>query len=115
MTVLESIEEDAVEYRFNGPELYADALSFYAQSSSLDTHASDVLELVRRIGDEDVSELQKRAKHEVSRAAQPILFPLVIRPGPARSVPQPRSKPKLTVQVGQHDRDCLAPTMIGSF
>ncbi|KAE8384149.1 hypothetical protein ETB97_002403 [Aspergillus alliaceus] len=62
MTVLESIEEDAVEYRLNVPELYTDALSFYAQSISLDTHASDVLEMLRRLGEEDVSELQKRAK-----------------------------------------------------
>jgi hypothetical protein len=62
MTVLESIEEDAIEYRLNVPELYTDALSFYAQSSSLDTYARDVLEMLRRLGEEDVSELQKRAK-----------------------------------------------------
>ncbi|KAL2809740.1 hypothetical protein BJX63DRAFT_445135 [Aspergillus granulosus] len=59
MTVIEAIEEDARGYRVNDPALYASALSFYAQTSNEDSHASDVLALIRRIGEEDDTELER--------------------------------------------------------
>ncbi|KAL4861025.1 hypothetical protein BDV12DRAFT_191352 [Aspergillus spectabilis] len=58
-TVLEVIEEDARGYRVNDADLYTDALSFYSQTSNEDSHATDVLALLRRIGEEDITELEK--------------------------------------------------------
>ncbi|KAJ6090541.1 hypothetical protein N7486_009356, partial [Penicillium sp. IBT 16267x] len=60
MTVLDTIEEDACEDRLGDPDLYAEALSFYAQTSSEDTHATDVLDMLQRVGREDAVELEKR-------------------------------------------------------
>lgn len=45
-TALETIKEDALEYRENDPEEYAKALAFYAKTSSADGHA-DVVEIIR--------------------------------------------------------------------
>ncbi|KAJ5893240.1 hypothetical protein N7495_004931 [Penicillium taxi] len=66
MTVLDTIEEDAREYRVSEPELYAEALSFYVQTSSQDTHIADVLDLIRHICQEDVTELGKRLVYGIS-------------------------------------------------
>ncbi|KKK21244.1 hypothetical protein P175DRAFT_0497885 [Aspergillus ochraceoroseus IBT 24754] len=66
MTVLEVIADDAREYRVNEPELYTEALSFYTQTSSEDSHATDVLALLQRIGEEDVTELEKRKTYGIS-------------------------------------------------
>ncbi|KAL3482766.1 hypothetical protein BJX62DRAFT_250312 [Aspergillus germanicus] len=52
MTVLQAIEDDARDYRVNDEDLYRDALSLYSQTSNEDTHATDVLALLRRIGAE---------------------------------------------------------------
>ncbi|KAE8149527.1 hypothetical protein BDV25DRAFT_125337 [Aspergillus avenaceus] len=65
MTVLDMIAEDAREYRLNDPTLYSEALSLYAQTSSEDSHAADVLALVRRIGEEDVTQLEKRKTYGI--------------------------------------------------
>lgn len=65
-TVLQVIEEDAREYRVSVPELYTEALSFYAQTSSEDSQAANVLGLIRQIGSEDVSQLQKRKTYGIS-------------------------------------------------
>lgn len=61
MTALDVIEEDAIGYRLGSPDLYAEALSVYAQTRSEDTHATDVLDMLQRIGREDATELEKRA------------------------------------------------------
>ncbi|QPC71862.1 hypothetical protein HYE68_002614 [Fusarium pseudograminearum] len=45
LTVLDRIEEDAMEYKVNEPELFSHALSFYANTSSNDTH-TEILELL---------------------------------------------------------------------
>lgn len=64
-TVLEIIEEDAREYRVNEPDHYATALAFYTQTSTTDTHA-EVLNLIKRIGDEDISRIEKRKTYGIS-------------------------------------------------
>ncbi|KAJ5993951.1 hypothetical protein N7451_009675 [Penicillium sp. IBT 35674x] len=54
---------DAIWARYHmvgDPGLYAEALSFYAQTSSEDTHVTDVLGMLQRIGQEDAIELEKR-------------------------------------------------------
>lgn len=61
LTVLGVIEEDAIGYRVGDPDLYAEALSFYAETSSEDTHATEVLDMLQRIGQEDTMELEKRS------------------------------------------------------
>ncbi|KAJ5548019.1 hypothetical protein N7513_005253 [Penicillium frequentans] len=61
LTVLGVIEEDAIGYRVGHPDLYAEALSFYAETSSEDSHATDVLDMLQRIGQEDAIELEKRS------------------------------------------------------
>lgn len=49
LTVLESIEEDAIGYKTNYPEEYGDAVAFYRGSvSSADGH-SDVIEIIFRV------------------------------------------------------------------
>ncbi|KAL4861958.1 hypothetical protein BDV12DRAFT_179598, partial [Aspergillus spectabilis] len=58
-TVLEVIKEDACDYRVNDADLYTDALTFYSQTSNEDSHATDVLALLRRVGEEDITELEK--------------------------------------------------------
>lgn len=65
-TVRQIIEEDARGYRANEPDLYTKALSFYAQTSSADTLATDVVDLIKRIGEEDVTQIQKRKTYETS-------------------------------------------------
>ncbi|KAH7137010.1 hypothetical protein B0J13DRAFT_449859 [Dactylonectria estremocensis] len=47
LTVLESIEEDAMGYRAGAPEQYAEAQSFYASTSSTDGHP-EVIEIILR-------------------------------------------------------------------
>lgn len=53
MTVLQSIEEDALEYKTNDPEGYTNAQAFYAQTSELDGH-KDVIEVILHPGSEDI-------------------------------------------------------------
>ncbi|RHZ64946.1 uncharacterized protein CDV56_108775 [Aspergillus thermomutatus] len=64
ITVLESIEEDAVGYRLDAPEAYAEALSLYANTSSADGH-TDVIEIITRIGHEDIAELETRTTYSI--------------------------------------------------
>ncbi|KAJ5676157.1 hypothetical protein N7462_009054 [Penicillium macrosclerotiorum] len=56
MTVLESIEEDAIGYRVGHPDLYAEALLFYATTKASDGHP-EVIEMLFRIGHQDAAEL----------------------------------------------------------
>jgi hypothetical protein len=55
-TVLEMIEGYALGYRVGDPDIYAEALSFYANSTG-DGHP-EVLEIITRIGNKDVAMLQ---------------------------------------------------------
>ncbi|PWY93029.1 hypothetical protein BO94DRAFT_532836 [Aspergillus sclerotioniger CBS 115572] len=55
LTVLESIEEDALGYRTNDPDNYAEALSFYTQTGNTDGH-TDIVDMLIRIGQQDVVE-----------------------------------------------------------
>ncbi|KAJ3502443.1 hypothetical protein NM208_g16727 [Fusarium decemcellulare] len=63
-TVLESITEDAMGYKANAPEQYAEAVSFYANSSSKDIH-TDVLNVISRVSRQDVSALQERVTYSI--------------------------------------------------
>ncbi|CAF3655355.1 unnamed protein product [Fusarium graminearum] len=61
VTVLDRIEEDAMEYKVNEPELFSHALSFYANTSSNDTH-TEILDLLANVNLKDVtSHLEERA------------------------------------------------------
>ncbi|KAM0306795.1 hypothetical protein HYE67_002790 [Fusarium culmorum] len=61
VTVLDRIEEDAIEYKVNEPELFSHALSFYANTSSNDTH-TEILDLLANVNLKDVtSHLEERA------------------------------------------------------
>ncbi|KAG7402871.1 hypothetical protein Forpe1208_v016914 [Fusarium oxysporum f. sp. rapae] len=53
MTVLQSIEEDALGYKLNDPEDYAKAQKFYAKTSDRDGH-KDVIEIILRPSSEGV-------------------------------------------------------------
>ena len=64
MTVLEMIEEDALGYRVSDPDIYAEALSFYEKTKSSDGHP-EVIEILRRIGAQDVSGLQAQRLDEL--------------------------------------------------
>ncbi|KAH8427283.1 uncharacterized protein LDX57_004997 [Aspergillus melleus] len=75
-TVLEMIEEDALGYRVGHPELYAEALSsVYERTSASDGHR-DVVELLIRIGNQDVRELraQAQAEHRADLLADDLTF-----------------------------------------
>ncbi|BDD62932.1 hypothetical protein MAP00_007885 [Monascus purpureus] len=67
MTVLNVIEEDALEYRVNEPE-YAKALSFYAKTSSADGHAN-VIEIISNLTEREIA--QMRAKIEAELTDEP--------------------------------------------
>ncbi|KAJ4251074.1 hypothetical protein NW762_011725 [Fusarium torreyae] len=55
LTVLESIEQDAVGYKKYSPDQFSEAVSFYANAeTSADGHAN-VIEIILRINEEDVS------------------------------------------------------------
>ncbi|RSM11821.1 hypothetical protein CDV31_006589 [Fusarium ambrosium] len=55
LTVLESIEEDAVGYKKNAPEAFDEAVAFYKSvTNSADGHP-EVIEIIMRIDKEDVS------------------------------------------------------------
>ncbi|KAM0547306.1 hypothetical protein ACHAPJ_010441 [Fusarium lateritium] len=55
LTVLESIEQDAVGYKKYSPDQFSETVSFYANAEiSADGHAN-VIEIILRINEEDVS------------------------------------------------------------
>ncbi|CEJ54991.1 hypothetical protein PMG11_01275 [Penicillium brasilianum] len=56
-TVLEMIEEDALGYKVGDPEVYHEALSFYANTNPADGHPG-VIEIILRIGNQDVDTLR---------------------------------------------------------
>lgn len=60
LTVLGSIEEDAMEYKANVPEDFSHALSVYANTSSNDTH-TEILDLLSTVSLKDTTHLQERA------------------------------------------------------
>ncbi|KAK7416282.1 hypothetical protein QQZ08_012056 [Neonectria magnoliae] len=59
MTVLDSIKEDAVEYKVNTPVQYAEAVLVYANTSSADGHP-DVINAITNITSEDIARFQAR-------------------------------------------------------
>lgn len=62
-TVLEMIEEDALGYKVGDPEVYDEALAFYASTKSADGHP-EVIEIIMRIGRKDVEALRARIEDE---------------------------------------------------
>jgi hypothetical protein len=66
-TVLEMIEEDALGYKLGDPEVYAEAVSFYANTSSNDGHP-EVIEIIMRIGNTDT--MASQAQIEAERRAE---------------------------------------------
>jgi hypothetical protein len=52
LTVLESIEEDAVGYKTTAPEEYADAVSFYRGRVSSSDGRVDVVDIIFRVDQE---------------------------------------------------------------
>ncbi|CAF3626899.1 unnamed protein product [Fusarium graminearum] len=74
VTVLDRIEEDAMEYKVNEPELFSHALSFYANTSSNDTH-TEILDLLANVNLKDVtSHLEERATFGVSCSANDLAY-----------------------------------------
>ncbi|KAJ5992990.1 hypothetical protein N7451_008714 [Penicillium sp. IBT 35674x] len=69
MTVLDVIKEDALGYRVGDPEGYAEALLFYAKSSSADGHA-DVLELLANLPESDIARVQAEYENEQEEQRQ---------------------------------------------
>lgn len=65
LTVLGSIEEDAMEYKANVPEDFSHALSIYANTSSDDTH-TEILDLLSTINLKDITHLEERATFGIS-------------------------------------------------
>lgn len=68
-TVLEVIKEDALGYRVGDTEEYAEALLFYAKSSSADGHA-DVFELIANLPESDISRVQAEYEIEIEEQRQ---------------------------------------------
>ncbi|KAK2667010.1 hypothetical protein RAB80_017431 [Fusarium oxysporum f. sp. vasinfectum] len=66
MTVLQSIEEDALGYKLNDPEDYAKAQKFYAQTSDHDGH-KDIIQTLSHIYNQDISQLEARTPDNVSK------------------------------------------------
>ena len=64
ITVIDSIEEDAVAYRVDNSDYYAEAISLYATTNSTDQH-TDVLDLLLKISKEATSDLQKRITYGI--------------------------------------------------
>lgn len=63
ITVLESIKEDAIDYRVNAPEQYFQALPLYRRTSSEDGHP-DVIQIILDAAFEDIPE-EKEDKEEL--------------------------------------------------
>jgi hypothetical protein len=64
LTVLQSIEEDAVGYKSNAPEQFSHALSVYANTSIEDTH-SDVLQLISNARVGNLSTIEARTTYGI--------------------------------------------------
>ncbi|KAJ5389144.1 uncharacterized protein N7496_000212 [Penicillium cataractarum] len=62
-TVLEMIEEDALGYKVGDPDIYEEALAFYASTKPTDGHP-EVIEIIMRIGRKDVRALRARLEAE---------------------------------------------------
>ncbi|KAI8653553.1 hypothetical protein NCS55_01342400 [Fusarium keratoplasticum] len=56
LTVLESIEEDAVGYKKNAREAFDEAVAFYKSASNSTDGHPEVIEIIMRIDQEDVSD-----------------------------------------------------------
>ncbi|RKK61031.1 hypothetical protein BFJ69_g17178 [Fusarium oxysporum] len=65
MTVLQSIEEDALGYKLNDPEDYAKAQALYAQTSDHDGH-KDIIQTLSHIHNQDISHLEARVRYSTS-------------------------------------------------
>ncbi|KAH7183604.1 uncharacterized protein B0J16DRAFT_386676 [Fusarium flagelliforme] len=64
LTVRQSIKEDAVGYKTNAPEQFAQALSIYANTSSEDTKP-DILELISNVKGLDSTSLEDRTTYSI--------------------------------------------------
>jgi len=73
LTVLESIEEDAVGYKTNAPEQFANALSIYAKTSSEDTK-QDVLDLISNVKALDVTNPEARTTYSIRCSGDHLAF-----------------------------------------
>ncbi|KAI3140910.1 hypothetical protein CBS147325_6201 [Penicillium roqueforti] len=65
LTVLQSIEEDALGYRSSEPELYANALLFYGNTSKTDSH-TDIIDLFTTIAQQTPEEAQESLNKRVT-------------------------------------------------
>ncbi|EWY79320.1 hypothetical protein FOYG_17509 [Fusarium oxysporum NRRL 32931] len=65
MTVLQSIEEDALGYKLNDPEDYAKAQALYAQTSDHDGH-KDIIQTLSHIHNQDISHLEARVTYSTT-------------------------------------------------
>ncbi|KAL2847386.1 hypothetical protein BJX68DRAFT_113430 [Aspergillus pseudodeflectus] len=63
MTVMEEIKEDALAYRVNDPDIYFDALLFYATTSAADGHP-DIIEVITNLSEEDIAEFKAKEDEE---------------------------------------------------
>ncbi|KAJ0416332.1 hypothetical protein BJY00DRAFT_234988 [Aspergillus carlsbadensis] len=63
-TVMEEIKEDALAYRVHDPDLYFEALSFYAGTSPADGHV-DVIEVITNLSEEDIAEFKAQEEEEL--------------------------------------------------
>lgn len=73
LTVLGSIEEDAMEYKANVPEDFSHALSIYANTSSNDTH-TEILDLLTTVSQKDTTHLQERATFGITCSADNLAY-----------------------------------------
>ncbi|KAM5528963.1 hypothetical protein FOXYSP1_16807 [Fusarium oxysporum f. sp. phaseoli] len=65
MTVLQSIEEDALGYKLNDPEDYAKAQALYTQTSDYDGH-KDIIQTLSHIHNQDISHLEARVTYSTT-------------------------------------------------
>ncbi|CEN61077.1 hypothetical protein ASPCAL07743 [Aspergillus calidoustus] len=63
MTAMEQIKEDALAYRVNDPDIYFEALLFYATTSAADGHV-DVIEVIANLSEEDIAEFKAKEEEE---------------------------------------------------
>ncbi|UPK96066.1 hypothetical protein LCI18_007001 [Fusarium solani-melongenae] len=73
LTVLGSIEEDAMEYKANVLEDFSHALSIYANTSSNDTH-TEIFDLLSVVSHKDTTHLEERATFGISCSADHLAY-----------------------------------------
>jgi hypothetical protein len=63
MPAMEQIKEDALAYRVNDPDIYFEALLFYATTSAADGHP-DIIEVITNLSEEDIAEFKAKEQEE---------------------------------------------------